>query len=112
MLTRHPVPFRHAAGKPEVPTIAVQSNRNLLPYNDPWDPTVGNRNETFTPTQRTISPQRFTRYPHTQTFFDGQLNRPSEAEALPPPTYVPPQPPPHAAGVTSADLRRMAKQPA
>lgn len=75
------------------------------------DPTVGARNECFTPTQHRISPARFARHTGRQLYFDPQLH--TDADMLPPPTYArASEPPPHAAGVTSADLRRMAKQPA
>lgn len=74
------------------------------------DPTVGARNDTFTPKQQTISPNRFARYGNKAPFFDSRLNQ--DVETLPPQIYAPSQPPPHAAGITSADMRRMAKQPA
>eukprot|EP00197_Chlamydomonas_leiostraca_P012889 CAMPEP_0202862614 /NCGR_PEP_ID=MMETSP1391-20130828/3592_1 /ASSEMBLY_ACC=CAM_ASM_000867 /TAXON_ID=1034604 /ORGANISM="Chlamydomonas leiostraca, Strain SAG 11-49" /LENGTH=419 /DNA_ID=CAMNT_0049542169 /DNA_START=192 /DNA_END=1451 /DNA_ORIENTATION=+ len=110
MLMRHPLPFMSTTHKPDPPAMDKQTNRNMEGYQDPWDPTVGARNETFTPKQQTMSPHRFVRYGNQGPYFDGNLN--VDAETLPPPSYVPAPLPVHAAGITSADLRRIAKQPA
>lgn len=41
MLLRHPLPFSHNAHMGHVPTVAVQTSRNLEEYRPMWDPTAG-----------------------------------------------------------------------
>ena len=158
MLTRHPFPFMHATHKPAPPMLATQTNRNLETYIDPYDPTLGVKNETFSDKQRTVSvrvdgwawacaractrlawldithllhiykadssswthlhptsilpqlsPTRFLRYAGHQTYFDEPLY--PGTDSLPARQHARPPPLNHAAGITSADMRRMAKQP-
>jgi hypothetical protein len=59
----------------------------------------GARNEAFTPSQRSVSPQRFKRYMGHHPFFDGALN--VDPTGAPPPTYHPTPSPAHAAGALS-----------
>ncbi len=110
MMMRHPVPFASSLRKPEQPALAVQTNQNLEGYHDPYDPTIGARTETFTPRQASMSPTRFAKYPAKQPYFDAELLPP--ADALPPKTYRPAPAPPHAAGLSSAEVRRRATKPA
>lgn len=109
MLVRHPLAFLPTGQAPDPLGLSLQSTRNLEPYTDPWDPTVGARHETFTPNQQRVSPTPFTRFNNRQLVFDPSL-RPA-AEAFPPTTFKPAQAQPHPAGLTSADMRRLAKQP-
>ncbi|KAJ9506897.1 hypothetical protein QJQ45_002459 [Haematococcus lacustris] len=154
MLVRHPLAFLSPGQAPDPLGLSLQSTRNLEPYTDPWDPTVGARHEvptitttapllaqalhkaayghatrsqspmggmavlnanvaqgqrTFTPNQQRVSPTPFTRFNNRQLVFDPSL-RPA-AEAFPPTTFKPAQAQPHPAGLTSADMRRLAKQP-
>ena len=47
MLNLHPVPFMHSLHSRLEPLMDPQSNRNAEHYRDPFDPTVGVRNEIF-----------------------------------------------------------------
>ncbi|KXZ56281.1 hypothetical protein GPECTOR_1g246 [Gonium pectorale] len=79
MLSHHPQAFTTALGAVKAPFFDLQSNRNLLPYNDPYDPTVGIRGPRFTPDQQTISNSAFNRYIKRQPMFDKNM---AAAEAI------------------------------
>lgn len=73
MLTQHPMAFTSSLGKAKAPLFDLQTNRNLERYLDPSDPTVGVRNETFTPEQQKISSSAFLKYTKKQPFFDKNI---------------------------------------
>jgi len=47
MLNLHPAPFAHSIRSLHEPMLDLQTNRNLEHYKDPFDPTLGVRNEVF-----------------------------------------------------------------
>ncbi|GLC33151.1 Spermatoproteinsis-associated protein 17 [Pleodorina starrii] len=73
MLSHHPQAFANALGAVKAPFFDLQTNRNLLPYDDPYDPTIGSRGPRFTPTQRSMSKTAFSRYIKKQPVFDKNL---------------------------------------
>ncbi len=73
MLSHHPLAFTNALGPVKPPFIDLQSNRNLLPYEDPYDPTIGNRGPRFTPEQRSVSRTAFSRYIKRAPYFDKDM---------------------------------------
>lgn len=74
VLTVHPHHFVHTK-VPDAPMLGTQSNRNILPYTDPFDPTLGVRNERFSSVQQKISTRPFGRHVKKQPYFDQTLNR-------------------------------------
>lgn len=114
MMIRHPLPFASSLHKPDAPALPSQTNKNLEGYEDPWDPTIGARTETFTPNQRSISPVRFQKFLTPGPYFDSQLL--ANADTLPPKTFrtgpVTANAAMKAAGFSSADVRRRAQKPA
>ncbi|GFR47175.1 hypothetical protein Agub_g8868 [Astrephomene gubernaculifera] len=73
MLSHHPQAFTTALGAVKAPFFDLQSNRNLLPYGDPYDPTVGLRGPRFTPDQQAISKNAFSRYLKRVPMFDKNM---------------------------------------
>jgi hypothetical protein len=76
MLTLHPLgSFAASAKPPFYPPINPQTNRNVEPFVDAHDPTVGVRNETFDASMKLISNQHFNRHLAQAKFFDPILNK-------------------------------------
>ncbi|PNH07657.1 Spermatogenesis-associated protein 17 [Tetrabaena socialis] len=73
MLSQHPQAFTTALGAPKSPLFDLQSNRNLIPYNDPYDPVVNQRGPRFTPDQQRVSKTAFLRYIKRQPFYDENI---------------------------------------
>ncbi|EFJ43791.1 hypothetical protein VOLCADRAFT_95923 [Volvox carteri f. nagariensis] len=73
MLSHHPQAFANALGAVKAPFFDLQTNRNLIPYDDPYDPTVGMRGPRFTPDQQAISKSAFNRYIKRQHIFDKNM---------------------------------------
>ncbi|GIL75937.1 hypothetical protein Vretifemale_5567 [Volvox reticuliferus] len=73
MLSHHPQAFTNALGSAKAPFFDLQTNRNLLPYEDPYDPTIGTRGPRFTPIQQSISRSAFNRYIKRQHIFDKDM---------------------------------------
>ncbi|GLI65479.1 hypothetical protein VaNZ11_009017 [Volvox africanus] len=73
MLSHHPQAFTNALGSAKAPFFDLQTNRNLLPYEDPYDPTIGTRGPRFTPIQQSISRSAFNRYIKRQHVFDKDM---------------------------------------
>lgn len=103
MLMRHPQPFSNTARQPAAPPMGIQSNKNLESYHDPFDPTIGQRTDTFTPQQQRMSTVPFSRHAIKHHYFDAGMV--STVEALPPASYKPGAPPAYAAGLSSQEVR-------
>ncbi|KAG2427072.1 hypothetical protein HXX76_012586 [Chlamydomonas incerta] len=73
MLSAHPQAFTTALGPPRPPPLEAQTNRNLVPFADPYDPTVGLRGPRFTPDQQKVSTAAFSRYLKRKPVFDKNL---------------------------------------
>mmetsp|Transcript_10360 Transcript_10360/g.18005 ORF Transcript_10360/g.18005 Transcript_10360/m.18005 type:complete len:436 (+) Transcript_10360:97-1404(+) len=113
MMNMHALPFRYAHSHSDQPHLDIQSNRNLEGYEDPWDPTVGARTETFTPKQQATAPYQFGKYGGHRTYFDAELNRDEAHTTLPPKTYSQQitVSPAYSAGLSVAEVRLKAKEP-
>ncbi len=74
MLSNHSLPFTLALPPAKAPVhLDTQTNRNLLPYSDPYDPTVGLRGPRFTPQQQQVSQSAFSRYIKRSAMFDKNM---------------------------------------
>ncbi|KAG2485005.1 hypothetical protein HYH03_016208 [Edaphochlamys debaryana] len=73
MLSQHPQAFATALGPVKQPAFDLQTNRNLSPFVDTYDPTVGLRGPRFTPDQQRVSKSAFSRYVKKQPMFDKNM---------------------------------------